>query len=375
MFKVVMSPVPRETEPRPLTGVAARELFDLVPGSPDPVARPADWHKLSPNVDANVRRLVDEIARKLKLISAMESKPLAATGRRVFLGASSSDLNHERLRRLRRELLLEGHEVRSASPLPVESEANLLLRTEDALLDASLAVFAIGEPWPAPAGWNTNVAALQLEAAFRKSAGNTQFSVYAWEDPNSPKRDEQCLIRIKPNSRDQHIRGDQAFEYLESNVRARLRELARSVILQVPLTPGEGRTVCIEYREEDAKLAVQLRDVLRQKQIQVQFAIPTPEKGTLINRIMKKNQSRYYPTADGLVVFFGDGDYEWVSDVCYAMREYVHPGRAVVMLGPPRERPPGKEGFDQPGFLSMKCFDSLFDPEFEAWIDQLPRGQ
>lgn len=74
------------------------------------------------------------------------------------------------------------------------------------------------------------------------------------------------------------------------------------------------------------------------------------------------------------MVFFGEGDYEWVSDVCFAMKDYMRPGTGVIMLGPPRDKPPGKDRYDQPGFQSMKCFEAPFGQEFEAWIEQLRSG-
>jgi TIR domain len=368
IFKIVMSPVPTQSELPFLNPITGRNFYDSLPiGSDGPIARPADWSKLSPAVESEFLRLADDIANQLKSARQMEERPAAASGKRVFLGACPTDLNHERFRRLRRELLLEGHTVTSASAIPQETEAEFLLRTEDAMHHAQLAVFAIGETSQTPSNWRANHTALQLETAFRISEANIEFSVYAWEDPATVNLDQQCLERIKPNRKDQHICGGKAFEYLESNVLARL---------QIPSEPAvternENKTICIEYREEDGKVAAQICDTLRLRNIQVQLAIPTPAKGTLLNRISKKNQVRYYPNADGLVVFFGQGDYEWVSDVCFAMKQFVRPGASVIMLGPPQDKPPGKDQYDQPGFRSMKCFDLSFGKEFESWIGQL----
>ena len=145
----------------------------------------------------------------------------------------------------------------------------------------------------------------ELETAFRISNANLDFSVFAWEDPAAGQIAAQLAERIKPNPKDQHIRGGKPFEYLQSNVLARLRLTPDPPIAE----RNENKTICIEYRVEDGYLAMQVRDALREKKIAVQLAIPTPAKGTLINRISRKNQARYYPNADGLVVFFGDGDY------------------------------------------------------------------
>jgi hypothetical protein len=372
IFKIVMSPVPQEAEPPILIPITGRNFYDLPQvGSGHPIAKPTDWSELSPAVEAELLRLTDDVVSHLKLAKQMEERSAAASGKRVFLGACSTDLNRERFRRLRRELLLEGHTVTSASPIPEETEADFLLRTEDAIHQAHIAIFAIGEASQTPSGWRANHTALQLETAFGVSEANLEFSVYAWEDPTAVSRDQQCLERVKPNRKDQHIGGGKAFEYLESNVRARLKVAPEPVVAE----RKENKTICIEYREEDGELAALVSDALRKRKIQVQPAIPTPAKGTLINRIIKKNQTRYYPTADGLVVFFGEGDYEWVSDVCFAMKDFVRPGAGVIMLGPPPNSPPGKAQYDQPRFQSMKCFEPPFSKEFESWIEQLEPGK
>lgn len=372
-FKIVMSPVPSQSELPFMSPITGRTFYESLPiGTDGPIAKPADWSKLSSVVESEFLRLANDISTHLKSAKLMEERAAAASGKRVFLGACSSDLNRERFRRLRRELLLEGHTVTSASPIIMETETEFQLRTEDAMRHAQLAVFAIGAPSTAPSGWRANHTALQLETAFGISDSNPEFSVYAWEDPVTLLRDPQCLDRIKPNRKDQHIVGGKAFEYLESNVMAILQIAAEPVVAQ-----GNGsKTICIEYREEDGKVAAQIRDALRLRNIQVQFAIPTPAKGTLLNRIIKKNQARYYPNADGLAIFFGEGDYEWVSDVCFAMKDFVQSGKGVIMLGPPQNKPAGKDLYDQPGFRSLKCFDLSFGKEFESWIGQLgPTGK
>jgi hypothetical protein len=370
IFKIVMSPVPKDSQPTILQGSTGRNFYDSLPIRSDGmVTKPADWGKLSPAVEAEFLNLTQDLVNGLESARQMEESPAAPGGKRVFLGACSTDLNRGRFRRLRRELLLEGHTVTSASPIPEETEADFVLRTEDAMRHASIAVFAISEASQAPLGWRANHTAVQLETAFQISKGNVEFSVFAWDDPTTENRDQQLMERIKPNRKDQHIGGGKAFEYLESNIVARLK---------IPPEPGMterngNKTICIEYREEDVNLAAQVRDALRQRNIQVQFAIPTPKKGALTNSIIKKNQVRYYSNADGLVVFFGEGNYEWVSDVCFAMKPFVRPGAGVIMLGPPRDKPPGKDQYDQLGFRSMKCFDPPFGNEFESWIEQLEK--
>ena len=64
-----------------------------------------------------------------------------------------------------------------------------------------------------------------------------------------------------------------------------------------------------------------------------------------------------------------------MSDVCFAMKTFVRPGAGVIMLGPPPDKPPGKDQYDQPGFRSMQCYSPPFGKDFESWIDQLQRIQ
>jgi len=371
IFKAVLSPVEPASQPSVLKEVTERIFYDSVLGTGGSIARPTDWSRRSPAVESEFLNLTQDIASRLSLLKKIEEHATAATGKRVFLGACSTDLNRGRFRRLRRELLLEGHTVTSATPVPEETEADFLLRTGDAMHKANVAVFAISDAAQTPGGWSASTVAMQLESAFGLSQAEPGFSVFAWEDPAAVSIDSAALDRVKPNRRDQHIRGGKAFEYLQSNVIARLRIPPEPAVSE---KTANSKTICIEYREEDGERAALVRDALRERNIQVQLAIPTPAKGTLINRIIKKNQLRYYSGAHGLVVFFGEGDYEWVSDVCFAMKDYVRPGTGVIMLGPPRDKPPGKDRYDQPGFQAMKCFEPPFGPEFEAWIEQLRSG-
>ncbi len=369
IFKIALSPVAREAEPGILSEATERIFYDSEPGTGGPIVTPADWTQLSKAVERECAALVRDIADQLKALRGAEARP-PSPGNHVFLGACSTDLNRGRFRRLRRELLLEGHTVVSATPVPLESESDFLLRSEDAMRKNRIAVFAISDAAPVPRGWRANHIAEQVELAFGLSEVNPDFSVFAWEDPKAVSLDRASQEQIKPNRKDQHIQG-KAFEYLQSNVTARLRLAPEPTISG---KDGDTKRICIEYREEDGALAAQVSDALRRQHIEVQMAIPTPAKGTLINRIIKKNQLRYYPGADGLVIFFGEGDYEWVSDVCFAMKDFVRPGKGVIVLGPPKDKPSGKEQYLQPGFKSMPCFEAPFDAEFETWIKELRSG-
>src|SRR5215472_9272225 len=159
ILKVVQSPpsVARENEPRPLRDLRAFDLFENIPDGPCEVPRAANLRRPSASVRAELDALYATVRLALERVKDLE-KPgnYRPSGKSVFLGATFSDADSDRFREFRRELLLEGHEVWSATPLPAEAETeeDHQRRVERAEENVNLAVHFVPHRVPAE-GWRT----------------------------------------------------------------------------------------------------------------------------------------------------------------------------------------------------------------------------
>jgi hypothetical protein len=373
ILKVIQSPpaAGQGDEPMPLRNLRSFDLFELMAAGQGQVTSAANLRgEKSERVTGELNELYKAVRRSLERIKSFEQNP--ASGKRVFLGSTFSEINNRRFVKLRRELLLAGHEVRSVTPLPVgaETEDGNVIRLESAMEDARLAVHIVPQALETPGGWQLNYAALQIRQSLLKSAASPAFSVHLWEDPSKSDFDEQCRLQVRENPvgvGDQTLRGT-IFENLTKNVKEALRKRDR------PREPELPFDVVIEHHDIDSLEAESILEYLDKRHGKKAHAIPAlPGENRL--RKEKKNQQRYYSRASRFVVLYGRTNHEWADDVCCAMQAYITiQGFGLVVLAPPPAPPVAKRFYRPPveEFITKRCLDGKFETAIDEWLRETP---
>ena len=372
IFKVTQSSLSdaRLVDPLARWQFPSFELCDTVETANGPTKRAGDLQNPSPQVAAAMRALADNLRTSLDLIGKLEQNQ--ASGSRVFLGPTFSRAADARFLTLRRELLLQGHYVRSATPLPAEAETEEehSFRIDRQMDGTRLAVHLIPEPLPAGA-WQRNHAAWQLRKSLRKSAQDTTFGVYLWHDPDQRSFDAQCgqELEMHPAVAGDQIIKDKDFGYLKENVKGRLR---RPVVLAEAADPNIFYDVVIEHHDYDSREAARIRDYIRQRGCRAQLANPTVP-GDNRSRRERKNAQQFYSRARRFVVLYGRTTGEWANDVCFAMQRHIGQGTArpgLVVAAPPPDQPLNKAIYEAPvpEFETRQCPDGNYSAAIEAWL-------
>jgi hypothetical protein len=378
ILKVVQSPpfVARENEPRPLRDLRTFNLFEKILDGASEVQRAANLRRPSARVRAEMDALYATVRLALEKVKDLE-KPgnYSPSGKRVFLGATFSDADSGRFREFRRELLLEGHEVLSVTPLPAEAETeeDHQRRVERAQGNVNLAVHFVPHRVPAE-GWRTwhrNPAAQQIRYSLLKSRGDKTFSVFLWKDPDQTEFDFESLQQVAEISL---APGDQnadsmIFGALKVNVKALLKKPPPE---SPPPAPTERFDVVIQHNDVDSPEAARIRDYIRTRHsLKAQFANPTLPK-TNTERMIKKNKKLYYEKASRFLVLYGRTNDEWTNDVCEAMRDHIRQQYGgLVVVAPPPEPPRGKRFYMAPDdfyFATKHCIDGQYEGVIDDWL-------
>jgi len=371
VFKVVQSSLAAENltdDPTTRWQLSSFDLFDTIQTPDGPTTLACDFASPTAPVAEALRKLCGELRAKLQQIALREqARP---SGYRVFLGPAFSKVADERFKTLRRELLLQGHHVQSASPLPfaAETEAEHVLRVETALSQANLAVHFMPEQLPPHGNWHLNHAALQL----RQSGLRTGLVSFVWHDPNLASFDAQCnrelpALAALPGA--QIVKGKN-FSDLIVNVKdhlVRLRDVRPHV------DPDIAFDVVIEHHDDDSLEAARIRDYINSRGCRAQLTNATVPRKRFTS-ILRSNREQYYPRARRFVVLYGQTDGAWANDVCNAMRSFIaratrRPG--LVITGPPPGKPLSKTVFQSPydEFETRQCADGHYDPVLEEWLE------
>jgi hypothetical protein len=305
IFKVTQSALTDAglVDPLERRQLSSFDLTDIVETSNGPTTLAGDLQNPSPRVAEALQALAASLRTSLERIQNLEQKP--SSGLRVFLGPTFSRSADRRFLTLRRELLLQGHHVRSATPLPpdAETEDEYSLRIDEAMGSSRLSVHLIPEPLPLSA-WQRNPAAWQLRKSLRKSAQDPTFAVYLWYDPDQKLFDTQCGQEVDQNpvvAGDQKIK-DKDFGYLQENVKDRLRKPTPSP--GPPADPGITYDVVIEHHDYDSMEAARIRDHIKLKGCRAQLANATVP-GDNRRRRERKNAQQFYSHAKRFVVLYG----------------------------------------------------------------------
>lgn len=367
IFKVIQTRVTRESgsEPSPLKDTRTFNTYDRASGLSQDIAY------LKQSTDLELKRLVEQLVQGLKQVKKLEGR--RHSGKRVFLGPAFSPFNRNLFLTLRRELLLDGHEVLSSTPLSsdCEEEYDFRGRIQRAHEGTTLAVHLVPQWLDSPKDWKRNHAANAISYSLQKSMFQESFSVYLWKDPDQDQFDPQCLRLVEKFPA---VAGNQNTNGLYDG----LREYVKTKLQQKHMNgdPTEPLIdVVIEHWDSDSSHAARIRDLLKQRGFITQFAIPT-EKSTNRLRVQKKNQERFYQKAKRFVVLYGRANDEWTNDICYGMQPYIREdGTALVLLVPPDKPPIGKQFYVNPfdvQFQTRSCFDENYAGVLDAWLGQGP---
>jgi hypothetical protein len=372
ILKVIQSPptVVGTGEPIPLRDLYTFDLFERVNAGGNEFKQAGNLlQPESERLQKEIENLCGTLRAQLERVKKLETS--APSGKKVFLGASFSPLDRQRYTTLRRELLLEGHQVCSLTSLPeeAESEEEYRGRIEHSLENVQLAVELVPQPLQNPAGWQRNRAAWQISFCLRKSHQSTDFSVYLWKDPDKASFDSQCLDEIKnspPTQGDQHPEG-MIFENLKVNI----KELLRKPAYNRPETPGVMYDVIIEHNDVDTTEADRIRNHLEKLGQSAQFAYPTYRGSNRLRR-EKKNKAQFYSRARRFLVVYGRTDDEWTNDVCFAMKDYIgSKGGGLVVVAPPPGQPITKNFYrppDQLRFVTQHCPNGQYEQAIDEWL-------
>jgi hypothetical protein len=377
ILKVLQSPlsVARENEPGPLRDLRTFDLFEKILDGASEVPRAANLRRPSARVHGEMDALYATVRLALEKVKDFENPgKYCPSGKRVFLGATFSDADSSRFREFRRELLLEGHEVVSATPLPAgaETEEDHQRRVERAHGNVNLAVHFVPHRVSA-VGWQTwhrNPAAQQIRHSLLKSRGDKLFSVFLWKDPDQTEFDLESLQQVEeiPLAQGDQNADSMIFGSLKVNVKALLRKSPEAP----PPASTERFDVVIQHNDVDSPEAARIRDYIRTRhRLKAQFANPTLPK-TNTERVIRKNKRLYYEKANRFLVLYGRTNDEWTNDVCEAMRAHVRQQYgALVVVAPPLEPPRGKKFYMAPDdfyFATKHCIDGQYEGVIDDWL-------
>jgi hypothetical protein len=367
ILKVIQSPpsVTPEKEPLALRELRTFDLFDWIETGPDKTPEAADLSQPSQKVQSELERLYAALRKSLERVQEIE-ETYRPSGKRIFLGPTFSEADQRYFRELRRELLLDGHEVRSVTPLPADAETadEHRWRLAGSLERATLAVHSVPRAVP-NSGWERNVAAQQIRHCLLKSKADKAFSVFLWQDPDVKDFDPQCLQEIHEIGPSV---GDQIVEWtIFTDFKVNVEDILRKT--QVP-QPDRPYDIVIQHLDEDSPDANLIKKYLKDRHQLAAFANPTlPKKHTVRTR---NNNKKYYQSAKAFVVLYGQTDNEWANDICTDMAPYIS-GRegGLVVLAPPTEPPKAKQFYAAPDefrFATKPCFDRQYAGAIDDWL-------
>jgi hypothetical protein len=372
IFKVTQSALAGDglVDPLERRQLSSFDLSDTIETSDGPTKLAGDMENHSSKVAHALKDLAAHLRTSLDLIGRLEQRP--SSGLRVFLGPTFSPAADRRFLTLRRELLLQGHYVRSATPLAPEAETEdeHKLRIDEAMSESRLAVHLIPEPLPATR-WQRNHAAWQLRKSLRKSAQDPNFAAYLWYDPDQESFDTECGRKVEQNpvvAGDQNVK-DKDFGYLKENVKDRLR---RPAATQAPADPHISYDVVIEHHDYDSQDAARIRDHIKQKGCRAQLANATVPGDNRARR-ERKNAQQFYRRAKRFVVLYGRTTGEWANDVCFAMQPHIVQGAprpGLVVTAPPPDTPVNKAVYEAPlpEFETRNCPDGNYMAALDEWL-------
>jgi hypothetical protein len=341
-------------------GLITTSAIDLAPPVPDAASR-------------ELRKLASSIRTTLERIKALQQdKPPAG---KIFLGSTFSEANDQRFRSLRRELLQNGYEVHSVTPLPpaAEIESGHRVRVETALDQARLAVHIMPETLRVNPGWERNHAAQQVRYSLVKSK-SSNFCVYLWEDPDQKDIDAQCREQrdeFAAVSGIQNVQGT-LFGELKADIK---RRLAQPVRRFPERDPNIRYDVVIDHTIFDTDAAAKIRKHIEDRHnLFAQLAVPKQPNDNDLQR-HKRNKEWFYSRAERFLVLYGRTDDEWAHDVCFTVEDFIRPNHqgcpGLVVLAPPPDQPDSKHNYRAPvpdKFATRNCPDGNFAEALDDWL-------
>jgi serine/threonine protein kinase len=324
--------------------------------------------------------LAYEIAQVLKYQRDAIHDAAVASGKRIYLSETTSDLQDEH-DRLRRELLEQGHVVLPDRPLPLV--AGEFQEAVHAYLEqCDLAIHLIGGRYGlVPEDMNHSVVVVQNALAAERSAAS-DLERLIWMPRDLKPRDERQAEFIRQVSEDPEAqRGADVIEDTLENLKEIIEdkwtdEEATPITPAAVREPGANASrvylIC-DQRDETAVEA--LEDFFYEQGVEVSL----PDFGEDESAVSQIHWQQMQD-CDAVLVYYGAGSKSWVDIKLRDLIKAVgyREGRAIehqaVLVAPPLDR--RKERFRTLSAEIIRQSDEAFDPQLlTAFVQQIKHGK
>jgi serine/threonine protein kinase len=326
--------------------------------------------------------LAYEIAQVLKYQrdATTENATAAASGKRIYLSETTSDLQDE-YDRLRRELLEQGHVVLPDRPLPlVAGDFQAAVRAY--LAQCNLAIHLIGRRYGlVPEDMNQSVVVVQNSLAAEQSR-HSKLERLIWMPRNLSPQDERQAAFVRQLREDPEAqRGadvvEDTLENLKEIIEDRWRQAEASP--PTPLSGGDGSVnvarVYLICDQRDESAVESLEDFFYEQGIEVSL----PDFGEDESSVGQFHWQQLQD-CDAVLVYYGAGSKAWVDiklrDLIKAVgyREGRPIAHQTVLVAPPLDR--RKERFRTLSAEIIRQADEAFDAQLlAAFVDQIKHGK
>jgi hypothetical protein len=325
--------------------------------------------------------LAYEIAQVLRYQrdAQRDDAPTTASGKRIYLSETTSDLQDQH-DRLRRELLAQGHVVLPERPLPlVAGEFQDAVRAY--LEQCDLAIHLIGGRYGlVPEDMNLSVVVVQNALAAEQST-KSGLERLIWMPRDLRPRDDRQAAFVRQITEDPDTqRGadviEDTVENLKEVIEDKFREEEATPPIPSAVDPGTHvPRVYLICDQRDEAAVESLEDFFYERGIEV--SLPDfGEDETTVSQV----HWQHLEDCDAVLVYYGAGTKSWVDiklrDVIKAIG--YRKGRPIdhqaVLIAPPFDR--RKERFRTLSAEIIRQTDEDFDPQLlAAFVEQIRHAQ
>ena len=301
------------------------------------------------NYFSRIYDLASEIADILKKLRSggapKQTKPLAKTGRTIYLAAVTSDIQSGR-EKLYRELIDRGHHVLPDRPLPT-SGAELEGAIREMLGQADCSVHLVGQKYGIiPEDASHSMAKIQNDLATERYQAKPDFQRFIWMPRpliTDDGRQQQFITELQENPV-AHA-GAELMEDSLDNFRdyvvEKLKPGAKPAEISADTAPSADGppSVYLIFDQKDDETVVTLEDHLFEQGLEVM--VPTFDGD---EAAIKQAHIEKMIHCDAVLIYYGNADRSWVDMKLMNLMKAPGYGRAkpfaakTVYLAPPMDR-------------------------------------
>jgi hypothetical protein len=323
------------------------------------------------------RRLIRDLASRLKNYQPPAPSPVTQRGKCVFLADTVGALRAHRTR-LTAELTHDSLEVSPPEPGEEATEGEILRIASPAFENCALSIHLLGAGYGrTPEDSPRSIIELHLRTALTasKAAG---FPVVIWIDRNiqvTDNRQQELLKTIRAdfvNSPSVKLLDGVGFEELESFV--------KHILVPAPAPPalpsGTERMVFLQFSESDLSPASAIQEHLFKRGLRIRTPAFRGKPGEL-----RRLHTGWLKECHATIIYYGESPDQWVYQKRDEVRQILRdklPSKvaAGIYVGPPPDQVKGIVGRQDPDFEVIECPNG-FCPEqldkFIAKIQQAPQ--